>query len=319
MSKVDVSIVIPARNEHFLQKTIQDVLAKAKGDVEVIAVCDGYAPPKNEIVKDDRVIYLIKGESEGMKPAIVDGVSIASGTYILKADGHTLWDKDFDVRLVADCEPNWVVIPQRRRLDAENWCEQIQENPIRKPNIDYERLSYPSDELDWGGAGLNGRIWTERILERQGKPEYDIDRNMSFQGSAWFCHKRHFEVAKLFEDERWSSFWNEAQQISFRTQLCDYKEYSQLKDPIGAIMTNKKTNFCHLHKGKKHGRGYRLEESLLRAGRNMAMKFFAGEKVWEDQTRPLSYIIDLFFPLPEWDNDKLDTLKEREREKGWNV
>lgn len=316
MSNNKVSVIIPARNERFLQKTVQDVLAKSKGDIEVIAVCDGYTPPKEEIVKDDRVVYLIKGESEGMKPAINDGVSISTGNFIYKLDGHCLLDEGFDVKLAADCEPNWIVIPQRRRLDAEKWCEQVPDNPKSKPNIDYERLSYPSDSLDWGGAGLNGRIWTERIHERK---DILIDRNMSFQGSSWFTTKLHFETAKLFEDERWGNFWNEAQQLSFRTQLCDYKEYKDLKDPIGAIMTNKKTFFCHLHKGKKYGRGYRLEESQLRSGRNMAMRFFDGEKVWEDQTRPLSYIIDLFFPLPEWDDEKLEALRERERKHGWNV
>lgn len=308
-----VSIIIPARNELFLQKTILDVLEKAKGDIEVIVVCDGYRPPTEEVVKEDRVRYIFKGTSEGMKPAINDGVAISNGAYIYKLDGHCLLDIGFDVKLAADCAPNWIVVPRRKRLDAENWCEQIQQG---KPDIDYERLSYPSDEADWGGAGLNGRVWTERIYERK---DIIIDKNMSFQGSSWFTSKAHFEIAKLFEDTRWGNFWNEAQQLSFRTVLCDYPQYTNLQDPIGAIMTNKNTFYCHLHKGKKYGRGYRLEESQLKAGRNMAMRVFDGEKLWEDQTRPLSYIIEQFFPLPEWDQEKLDALKQRERNFGWNV
>jgi glycosyltransferase involved in cell wall biosynthesis len=314
-----VSIVTPALNERFLRPTILDALAKAKGEVEVIAVCDGYRPPNEEIVRDDRVKYLFKGDREGMRPAINDGVSISNGDYIFKLDSHCLLSNGYDEVLKANCEPNWVVIPQRRRLDAENWCEQIQDNPIKKPNIDYERLSYPSDNADWGGAGLNGRVWTERILERQDKPEYNIDKNMSFQGSGWFTTKKHFEIAKIFEDTRWKSFWNEAQNISFRTVLCDYLPYSQLKEPIGSVMVNKMAYFCHLHKGQKYGRGYKLVESELTAGRNMALKFYKGEKVWDDQTRPLSFLIEQFFPLPEWDNQKLDLLKERERAKGWSV
>lgn len=319
MSNKKVSVIIPSNQEQFLSRTIKDVLAKAGGDIEVIPVCDGYRPPNEELVHDDRVKYLFKGENEGMRQAIADGVAMSTGTHIFKLDGHCLLSQNFDQVLAADCEPNWIVVPQRRRLDAENWCEQIQENPISKPHIDYERLSAPIDPLDFGGAGLNGRIWTERILERQGKPEYEIDRNMSFQGSAWFTTKSHFLTINPFDDKRWGTFWNEAQNLSFKTVLCDYLPYSQLKDPVGSVMINKRAFYCHLHKGKKYGRGYHLDKRQLKMGRDMAMKFYFGEKVWESQTRPLSYLIEQFFPLPEWTNELLDSLKLREREKGWNV
>lgn len=295
-----VSVIIPARNERFLKPTILDVLKNAEGEIEVIAVLDGYWPDKTEIVEDKRVRYLHKGTSEGMRLAINSAVAIARGEYIFKLDGHCMVDKGFDVKLVADCQPNWVVIPRRKRLDAENWCEE----KTSKPDIDYERLSYPNDEADWGGAGLNGRIWTERILERK---DILIDKNMSFQGSAWFMPKEHFHRCKLMDNDGWGIFWNEAQEISFRTVLC----------LGGSVMINKNTFYCHLHKGKKYGRGYRLEESALRAGRNMAMRFFLGERVWEDQVYPLSYLIEQFMPLPEWDIKKLDELKSREREHGW--
>ena len=43
MSKV--SVVIPSRGEQFLAPTVKDVLAKAAGNIEVIAVLDGYWPP----------------------------------------------------------------------------------------------------------------------------------------------------------------------------------------------------------------------------------------------------------------------------------
>ncbi len=252
-------------------------------------------------VKDDRVIYIHSGTSVGMRGGINKCAAIAKGDYLFKLDGHCMVSEGFDVTLAAECEDNWVVIPRRKRLDAENWCEQIQ---IGKPDIDYERLSYPADENDWGGAGLNGRIWTERIQERK---DILLDLNMSFQGSAWFMSKKHFINAKLMDDVSWGPFWNEAQEMSFRTVLCC----------DGKVMVNKKASYNHLHKGKKYGRGYRLEESALKTGRNMAMRFFAGDKVWEDQKKPLSYLIEQFMPLPEWDDEKLNALKERERNNGW--
>ena len=40
----DVSVIIPARNEEFLQQTIDDVLSNIRADSEVIAILDGYWP-----------------------------------------------------------------------------------------------------------------------------------------------------------------------------------------------------------------------------------------------------------------------------------
>ena len=37
----DLSVILPGRNEMFLARTVEDVLAHAKGDTEVIAVLDG--------------------------------------------------------------------------------------------------------------------------------------------------------------------------------------------------------------------------------------------------------------------------------------
>ena len=298
MSKPLVSVVIPARNERFLNPTIRDLLKKAKGPIEILVHLDGYWP--DEVVQDERVKYIHSGKVCGMRAGINKCVAIAQGDYILKSDGHVLWDEGFDVKLAKDMQPNWVVIPRRKRLDAEKW----EEEKTSKPDIDYERLSYPSDEADWGGAGLNGRIWTERIRDNK---EIKVDKNMSFQGSAWFMTKEFFHKCKLMDDKSFGEFWNEAQEISFRTVLCQ----------DGTVMVNKNTLYCHLHKGKKWGRGYRLEESQLKAGRNMAMKFFAGEKVWEEQKYPLSYLIEQFMPLPEWDEEKLNKLKEREKQHGW--
>ena len=50
----DVSIIIPARNEVFLQKTVSDLLTKAEGDIEVIVILDGYWPTP-QLIEDTRL------------------------------------------------------------------------------------------------------------------------------------------------------------------------------------------------------------------------------------------------------------------------
>jgi len=41
---MDVSVVIPARNERFLAPTLRDLARNARADTEIIAVLEGYWP-----------------------------------------------------------------------------------------------------------------------------------------------------------------------------------------------------------------------------------------------------------------------------------
>ena len=53
----DLSILIPARNEMFLSRTIRDITEHARGDYEIIAVLDGaWADPP--IHDHDRVTLI---------------------------------------------------------------------------------------------------------------------------------------------------------------------------------------------------------------------------------------------------------------------
>lgn len=52
-----VSILIPSRNERFLPQTVDDIFAKAAGDIEVVAVLDGYWP--DPILKDRPNLILV--------------------------------------------------------------------------------------------------------------------------------------------------------------------------------------------------------------------------------------------------------------------
>lgn len=289
-----LSVVIPARNEPFLQKTIDDLLSKATGEIEIIAVLDGYwaDPP----LKDNPKLKIIhRGVSHGMRAAINAGVAIAKGEYILKADAHTMWDEGYDQKLIADCEPNWVVVPRRKRLDAENW--QIQD--VGKVDVDYEYLSFPDDPNDFGGPGLHGRQWNERSRERLDKQEYLIDDLMSFQGSAWFMKKEYFYFLELMDDENYGSFAHEAQEIGFKAWLSG-----------GRVVVNKKTWYAHLHKGKKYGRGYSLDEEVRRKGTAYTNSWFLKQKVWHKQIHDFNWMIEKFMPVPGWSEDRSQWVQE---------
>ena len=93
MSKL--SVIIPSRNEMFLAKTVEDILAKAHGDIEVIAILDGYWP--TPLLKtDNRLIVLHRGKPMGMRAAVNAAAAIAKGKFIMKCDAHCMFAAGFD-------------------------------------------------------------------------------------------------------------------------------------------------------------------------------------------------------------------------------
>ena len=115
-----ISVVIPSRNEFLLRKTIETTLEASEGDIQIIAVCDGYWPVPN-IQDDPRVTLIHHSEPVGQRHAINEAVSIAEGEFILKTDGHSTFDKGFNVKLAKDCEHDWTVIPRMYNLHAFDW------------------------------------------------------------------------------------------------------------------------------------------------------------------------------------------------------
>ena len=56
-----LSVIIPSRNNEYLQRTIDDLLEKAEGEIEIIVVLDGYWPSPM-LVHDIRVSIIHHGE-----------------------------------------------------------------------------------------------------------------------------------------------------------------------------------------------------------------------------------------------------------------
>ena len=226
----DVSIIIPSRNETFLQQTVTDLLSKGS-DIQVIVVLDGYwsDPP---LLPDNSLIQLHRGKSMGMRAAINGAAAIAKGKYLMKCDAHCMFAEGYDEVLKADCDDNWVVIPRRYSLDAENWCIE-QNGKVR----DYHYLCYP-DPNKGADQGMHGVEWWARCKERS-DPKYDIDDEMSSQGSCWFMTKTHFDDhLHGLSEYGYGSFGQEFQEIGNKTWLGG-----------GAVKINKKTFYAHLHKG----------------------------------------------------------------------
>ncbi|PJE65245.1 hypothetical protein COU91_02705 [Candidatus Saccharibacteria bacterium CG10_big_fil_rev_8_21_14_0_10_47_8] len=279
-----LSVVIPSRNEQFLRKTIEDLLIKAEGEVEVIVILDDFQPTETALLKDPRVRYIPFDTPVGLRHGMNVGVDAAKGEFIMKSDGHCMFDEGFDVKLAADCQKNWIVVPRRKRLDAENWCVQ----DVGKVDVDYEHISFPDNPSDFGGAGLHTRQWNKRTVERLNKPEYMIDDDMTYQASVWFIPKKYYYELELMDEKRYGIFFNEAQEEVLKCWLSG-----------GRVVVNKNTWFAHLKKGKKYPRGYFINNQDLTRGTEAIMEWTTNS-AWDKQTLPFSWLIEKFWPVPGW-------------------
>ncbi len=117
---MDLSVLIPARNEEFLGLTIQNILENIQGDTEVIGVLDGvWAEPP---IKDHpRVTLIHHSESIGQRAATNEAASLSTAKFIMKCDAHCVFDKGFDVKLMADCEYDWTIVPHMYNLHGFDW------------------------------------------------------------------------------------------------------------------------------------------------------------------------------------------------------
>lgn len=284
-----VSIIIPSRNAEFLQRTIDDLLKKAKGDIEIIVVLDGYWPTP-QLFDDKRLIVLHHGEvhgNKGMRFGINSGIAISKGEFLMKLDEHCIVDEGFDQKLIADCDDNWVVIPRRYRIDWEKW-DILHDG---RPPVDYMYLAYPYERPFDRTCGLHGAEWRERYYQRK---DILIDDTMSWQGSCWFMTRKHWDWLGPLDREHYGPFTQEAQEIGNKTWLGG-----------GRLVINKKTWYAHYHKGN-HGKNYGFSNAQyaihmneMERGRLYCIDYWVNNR-WPQRVHDFEWLLEKFWPVPTW-------------------
>lgn len=95
-----LSIIIPAKNEPYLQQTVDDVHRNARGTIEVLVGEDhgiGQRAMMNKLARE------------------------AKYPWIMKLDAHVSMGPGFDTIMLEDMRENWILAPYLLALDAENW------------------------------------------------------------------------------------------------------------------------------------------------------------------------------------------------------
>lgn len=297
----DLSILIPARNEEFLGKTVDDLLQNIEGNTEIIVVLDGYTTPIPVITPDPRITLIRHGESVGQRAAQNEAARLARGKYVMKVDAHCAFDKGFDVKMLADMKDDWTMVPLMKNLHAFDWvCPdghrryQSPSGPCtecgKETTKDVVWIAKPSPKSTSYCFDSEPHFQYFGDFSKRPEGQGDITPTMSLQGSCFMCTKEKYWELELC-DESFGSWGSQGIEVAVKTWLSG-----------GQVMCNKKTWYAHMFRtqGGDFGFPYPQSGRQIDHAKKTARDLFLNNK-WPKQKYPISWLIKKFWPVPGWD------------------
>jgi glycosyltransferase involved in cell wall biosynthesis len=231
---MDLSVIIPAHKEPYLQRTVDLLHDTAKGPIDVIVVLDDYWPDEPLT----KCTWIHAAREIGMRTAINMAVSQSRARYIMKCDGHCLFKKHWDAILKRDYEPNYVIVPvlYGLKVDKEPWA----------------RWGRRREFFSINKQSFRGTNWPEYAERCKDQKLCDL---MTFQGSCWFMERAWFDKIGGEDDVNYANGGREAQEISIKTWLGG-----------GRCVLDRNLWYAHWRKPREHS-------TIRRANRDKSKKY----------------------------------------------
>ncbi|MFA4837762.1 MAG: glycosyltransferase [Dehalococcoidia bacterium] len=318
----DLSILIPARNEMFLARTIQDIFEHSEADTEVIAVLDGaWAEPP--LPQHDRVNVIYVPESIGQRAATNMAAKLADGRYLMKVDAHCSFDQGFDRKMLegfSQVSNETTMIPIMRNLWVFDWkcyscgwkkyqgptpkkCEQCGGTNVKR-------------KMMWVGKH-NPQSWSycfdaqphfqyfEEYKHRPGIREVakqsGLSETMSLQGSCFMVSREKYWELNLC-DESLGSWGNQGIEVACKTWLSG-----------GRVLINHNTWYAHMFRTQGGDFSFPYPQcgrAQQKTKANTWDQFFNNR--WDKQIYPVSWLVKKFWPVFGWTDDDLVSLIQKE-------
>lgn len=300
----DLSILIPARREIFLAKTIEDILSAIEMDTEVIVVLDGeWADP---VIEDDpRVNIIYLSQPIGQRAATNLACKLSRAKYVMKVDAHCSFDKGFDRKMIAEMKDNWTMIPIMRNLHAYDWVCECGHRKYQDKGIKCEKCGEDMKmEMIWQPRA-NTRNYTYCFdsephfqyfgpLNSRPQSSGKIIETMSIQGSCFMLTRDKYWELNIC-DEELGSWGSQGIEVACKTWLSG-----------GKVMVNKNTWYAHMFRTKtvnSFGFPYPQEEVKIQEAKAKVRDLFFNNK-WPQAIHPLSWLIEKFWPIVYKDTQK---------------
>jgi hypothetical protein len=294
---MQLSILIPARNEMWLNKTIEDILKNSEAETEVIVGLDGQWGTE-PIPQHPRVTVVYYPESIGQRAMTNRLCSLSKAKYVMKVDAHCAFDKGFDKKLIEDMDDNWTVVPAMKNLHVFDWVCECGFRKYQGPTIPCPKCGKEMKrDIKWYAKPspystsyrFNNQLEFKYFGEYKAKQKGDIVDTMSLQGSCFMLTREKYLELDIC-DESWGSWGGQGAEVAIKTWLSG-----------GEVKVNKKTWYAHLFRtqGGDFGFPYPNPGSEQKKAKNTLRDTFLNDK-WDKAVRPLSWIVDKFSPVPDW-------------------
>jgi hypothetical protein len=311
-----LSILIPARNEEWLARTVKDICENKNDFTEVLVGIDGEHTGE-EVAPHKDVTIVRVATSIGQRAMTNKLCRMSTAKYVMKTDAHTAWDKDFDAKLIADMQDDWTVVPVMRNLHVFDYvCPQ-----------GHRRYQSPSGDCTTCGAPTTKDVvWLAKTNPQSTSYRFDttmhfqyfndykrsnryrrqlktgLTETMSLQGSCFMLTRDKYWELNIC-DEQFGSWGAQAVEVACKTWLSG-----------GKCMVNHKTWYGHLFRtqGGDFGFPYEQDNRQVENARKLSRTLFL-DNTWEKQKLPLSWLVDRFAPVPDWHDGKDNGMLEKIR------
>lgn len=312
--KYDLSILIPARSEQFLARTVEDLLKNMRGNTEIIVVLDGaWADPP--LIPHERLTVVYNNKAVGQRAATNQACRLSTAKWVMKIDAHCAVDEGFDVKIIEGAQDNWTIIPTMYNLHVFDWkCKQCGNQWYQGPTptackhdekkgkdpctntSEFERVMIWAPR--WNRKSEFYRFDTEPHFQYHGArakhPEAtgDFVDTMSAQGSCFVLTRERYWYLNI-SDESLGNWGNQGLEVACKTWLSG-----------GRLVTNRKTWYAHLFRtqGGDFGFPYPLGGNSVKETKNNVRALFYENK-YDKQIHSLSWLIEKFKPLDSKSKD----------------
>lgn len=309
MHNYELSILIPARQEEWLAKTVEDLLKNKRGKTQILVGLDGYS---DETIPDHEDVIVVRyPQSIGQRAMQNRLAQISRAKYVMKVDAHTAWDEGFDLKMIAKMEDDITMVPVMRNLHIFNWkCKncgmELYQGP--EPVECRNEICPKADGKTDGGEGhkssgfeknvvwiakknpqssayrFNKNLQFKYFPELRNKlPRTGLQETLSLQGSCFMCTREKYWELGLC-DESWGSWGQQGSEVALKTWLSG-----------GRVMCNFDTWYAHLFRTQQgFSFPYPFSGRSQQKARQISQDIFLNNK-WPKQKHSLSWLLNKFW------------------------
>lgn len=294
-----LSVLIPARNEEFLQRTIDDVFAHSEGDIEILVALDNWEDELPVIQETERLkVITTKAGQRGATNALA---RMATGNYVMKLDAHCSMSQGFDVKMLEDTQDDAILVPSLGNLHAYDWvcpkghrhfqgkyetCDQCGSTDLIK-DIQWKIIAKPIMSSFYFDTSLHFQycpIQSDKL----------VSETMSLQGSCFMISKeRYFDLNIC--DEEFGSWGQQGTETSCKSWLSG-----------GKVLSTKRAYYGHQFR-ETEGFPYLNPVEAIFHAQSKSREMFLGNK-WPQQVRPIQWLIERFGYQGDWSPEKMNEL-----------